>query len=310
MAKEKLKNGILFTADMHLRDTVPPCRTDDFMQAQWDKVREVAEIVKKENLYWVDAGDIFHVARPSYRLVNEFIERLRTWGVGIDLAILGNHDMPAHNPDRKNMDDTAWYTLLASGLIKSWRYGQDGFILNCAFGNVLIDPVDYGQVPCHQCEDEDTHKYVCVLHDMVFENDMAAIPGIDNYWTPEKLHKIFGGDFDYFVCGHNHKSWQKGNVFNVGSLTRQTADMEGHKPSVVILNANGMERRYLKYSQGVVSRAHLDKQEAQENQISSFVESLENNEEISLSFEGNVQIVMNKVKPEKGVEIKVRGAME
>lgn len=309
MAKGKLKSGILFTADMHLRDTVPPCRTDDFMQAQWDKVREVADIVKKENLYWVDAGDIFHTARPGYRLVNNFIERLRTWGVGIDLAIMGNHDMPGHNPDRKNMDDTAWYNLLASGIIRNWRYGQDGFILNCDFGNVLIDPVDYGASPCHQTEDEEISKYVCVIHDMVFRDSKSAIPGVGDYWTANQLLYQFP-DFDYFICGHNHKSWRNGKVINVGCLTRQTADMEEHEPSVVVLNGEGCERRYLEYEQGVVSRAHIDKQEAQENQISSFVESLENNQEVSLSFEGNVQIVLNKTKPEKGVELKVRGAME
>lgn len=315
MASEKPKHGILFTADMHLRDDVPVCRTDDFMTEQWRKLRQIAELVKSRNLYWVDCGDIFHKARPSYRLVNNLTERLHYWQVAIDYAITGNHDMPGHNSQAVNMEDTAWYNLLSSGKIKNWAYGGNGLPLPCNFGNVVVYGANYGkkledELPHMRHDDEDENINICILHDMVFKDKNHVNPNVGDYWLASQLPFTMGLGYSYFVCGHNHQSWKFANVYNVGCLTRQTADMTDHIPSVVILTKDGMERVTLAHKENVVSRAHIDKEQANEEQISSFVQSLENNQEVSLSFERNVQVIINTTKPVKSVEVKIREAME
>ena len=60
----------------------------------------------------------------------------------------------------------------------------------------------------------------------------------------------------------------------------------------------------------VVSREHLVKKEQKEEQLSAFVQSLQDVGEVSLSFEDNVETVMRENKPDKPVKDKVREAME
>lgn len=301
-----MKNGILFTADLHLRDDTPTCRIDDFQKTQWDKLRQIAEIVRKQKLHWVDCGDIFHKARPSYRLVNEFINRLREWGVCIDAGICGNHDMPTHSFGQ--LDDSAYGTLLASGVIKQWLWGRPASfeVKNKKF---CVWGVNYTE-KCYAPNMYGEYTNVLVMHDMFFKDSDNAIPNVEGFYADEFVEK-WRSCYSYIFTGHNHKTFYHDTLYNIGCMTRQSADMAKHKPCVCILDYMGVTTRYLLgINKNAVSQAHLDKQAAHEDQISSFVESLENIEDTSLSFERNVQTVISKVKPENEVKQKVQGAME
>lgn len=307
-----MKKGILVTADMHLRDTVPTCRNaDEFFEAQWNKLREISEIVKQKNLYWVDCGDIFHKARPSYKLVSDVINRLKDWGTPIDAAIYGNHDMPAHN--HKNMDDSAFGVLCASGTIKNWIFGK-GLHLPCENCDYLVWGMNYGE-SCYSPNIYKNMVNVLLAHDMFFKDKNSFIPNVDGIDASEFVDE-WSGCYPLMFAGHNHQSFtitkKRYQFYNVGTMLRESADLADHNPSICIIHSpTDVERRYLRCAKpNVVSRKHIEKQEETEDQIASFVQSLEKNEDISLSFEGNVQIVINTVKPNNAVKIKVQGAME
>lgn len=306
------KKGILFTADLHLRDTVPTCRTDDFENAQWRKLQEIIEIVRKEKLYWVDCGDIFHKAQPSFRLVNRFIDYMKMAKVQIDAAICGNHDLPSHNFGQ--LDNSAFGTLLASKIINKWLHGPC-VELPTDYKIFTLYGVNWTEMPYSpDCAINVLgYRNIMVMHNMFFPNKHDTIPNVDGFYADEFID-TWGDEYQYIFTGHNHKSFSistdKCELHNIGCVTRQTADMAGHRPCVCILCNNGVQIRYLHANVDAVSQAHIDKQQAQENQISSFVKSLENIEDTSLSFERNVQTVINKVKPENEVRQKVQGAME
>lgn len=304
-----MKNGILFTADMHLRDDTPVCRTDDFQKAQWDKLQAIITLVKRKNLYWVDCGDIFHKARPGYKLLNRFMDTLIRQNVCIDTAICGNHDMPAHSLGQ--IDDSAFGTLLSAKLIKTWLYGRP-VVLPIGEINYVLWGVNYTEKPYEPDPAEDGFCNVMVMHDMMFLNKKDAIPNVEGYYANTFVKEW--DHYQYIFTGHNHKTftYQNDNTYlcNVGCLTRQTADMADHRPTVAVLYADHVAQFTLPYSDDVVTREHIDKKQKREDEIAAFVETLGKTEEVSLSFTGNVQLIVNKVKPSDTVKQKIQGAME
>ena len=53
---------IILTADWHIREKPPICRTDDFESALWRKIDFISELSEKYNSPVIIAGDLFHSA--------------------------------------------------------------------------------------------------------------------------------------------------------------------------------------------------------------------------------------------------------
>lgn len=304
--------GLLFTADIHLRPDVPVCRTDDFLKVQWQKFDQVQKYIELNQLAWVDAGDIFHKAQLPLVFVNQVLENMRE---RIVAGVMGNHDLPSHNIGR--VGESAWGTLWASAYLEQVagsepvhiKIGSDHFPKERA--DVDIYGVSYGEeIP--QPYNDDVFK-VLVMHDMVYASKNDIIPNAPGSLAKKLLRD--NKEYDLIVTGHNHQSFMvelNGRfLVNVGSMTRQTADQTDHKPRVVEWRPGwGLKWYELDYKDGVISREHIEKQEQKDEELNAFVASLQDVEEVSLSFEENVETVIRESKPEKPVEDKVREAME
>ena len=95
MPQKHLK--ILYTTDLHLRDTTPSCRTEAFFEGQFIKLQELVSIVGKEEIdLWVNGGDMFDTYNPSYEVLNRFIGVLRAIGKPM-YTICGSHDLIGYN---------------------------------------------------------------------------------------------------------------------------------------------------------------------------------------------------------------------
>ena len=55
----------IITADLHLRDTIPVCRVDNYLEAQNKKLAFIKDSVLKNNCPLIVAGDVFHKAKSS-----------------------------------------------------------------------------------------------------------------------------------------------------------------------------------------------------------------------------------------------------
>ena len=56
----------IITADIHLRETSPQCRTDDYWKAQEDKIEFLKELQHKHHdCPILDGGDLFDQWKPS-----------------------------------------------------------------------------------------------------------------------------------------------------------------------------------------------------------------------------------------------------
>lgn len=296
---------LLFTADIHLRSSNPKCRTDDFISAQWDKIQQVIDLCRSKRAIWIDAGDLFHNARPSLSLISDSLNILSECEI---YTIPGNHDLPAHNI--KLLNDSAIGVLHNAGIVHFLSEQPTEFIVNKIKIHVYGCP--YGaEIPTPIKKSSTTLKNVLVMHEMFYESRKDVIPNAPGQLAARMLKKY--EVFDLMVTGHNHRSFQRENgqrhFVNVGCLTRQAADYDNHSPRVLLYNGNDIEFISLKYAKNVISREHIEISQKKEEEISAFVQQLQHIEDIALSFEHNVETVIKNTKPDQKTTEKIWEAM-
>lgn len=291
---KKFSPDLILSGDWHLRDTVPKCRTDDFWEAQWDKVKQIFELQEEFNCPIILSGDLFHHWKTSPYLINKVIQEFPQWGVYDDLdfkriySIIGNHDMPNHN--KEFMEKSGLYTLFETGVIDYLdSQGDWGFTKKEANMIPIVMPKLNTQIK--------------ILHIMTYKGK-SPWPGC----TDPECNELFDWfpDADLIVTGHNHKSFtaKKGKqlLVNPGSLTRQTADQIDYKPCVFLYDSkqHKLKKHYLDIKENVISREHLNVVKAKENRINAFIEKLKHGWDAGLSFEENIErgIKENKI-PER-----------
>ena len=105
----------LITGDFHLKLNNPQHRKDGFYLSQLEKVKFILELAKKEKCKGIlQPGDFFDTPRPSYFLVQLYINLFKQYNIPI-YTIFGQHDLYLHSEDSKNK--TALKVMEASGVI-------------------------------------------------------------------------------------------------------------------------------------------------------------------------------------------------
>lgn len=261
----------ILTGDWHLRETQPIARTDDFWEAQWDKVQQIKELQEKYDCPVWMAGDLFHHWKPSPYLLTETISRLPARMN----VVAGNHDLPQHNMDL--LHKSGLQTLVKAGavtLLEGTHWGEEPF-----HGTFLIPSVTHDKV-------------IAVWHVMTYVGEKPW-PGCTDLNARQILEKY--PQFALILTGHNHKTFVKeidGRLLvNPGSLTRQTTDQINHKPCVFLWYAedNTVKQVFLKIKPGVISREHLERAEKRDARITAFVERLTGSWKSTVSFEDNLE---------------------
>ena len=102
----------ILTADIHLRDDIPVCRTDDFILTQAKKLDFISALQKQHSCPVLMAGDIFHKWKASPYLLAFAIEHFPKNSI----AIAGQHDLPQHN--FSNFDKSGLHVLEKAEIVK------------------------------------------------------------------------------------------------------------------------------------------------------------------------------------------------
>ena len=269
--KNNPQPSAILTADWHLRDDVPVCRTDDFWTAQWTKVEEIRRIQMAFDIPVIHAGDLFHRWKPSPHLLSVTIHNLpeQFW------TIYGQHDLPQHNLELAHK--CGINVLLAAEKLN------------------LLKGYHWGEAP-----DQDNLRYswrwyqdrkMAVWHHLTYQT--KPFPDATGGMAKGILKKY--PQFDIIVTGDNHKtfveSYEGRLLVNPGSLTRQTADQINHRPCVYLYYAetNTVEQVLLNYEDKVISREHIEKETSRDNRIEAFISRLETDWEAEMSFEENLK---------------------
>ena len=266
----KTPNAIL-TADWHLRDDIPACRTDNFEPAQWRKVKFISDLQETYNCPILHAGDLFDHWKPSPNLLSKAIEFLPKRFY----TIFGNHDLPQHN------------------LELAYKCGIN--VLEKAGKLEIMDDVHWNQLPRNMssiCIGNKTHRTL-IWHVMTYQGK-KPFPGCTDSPAGGLLRKY--PEYDLIVTGHNHQSftetYQNRLLVNPGSITRQESDQASFQPKVYLYFAdtNTVQAVDIPIEKGVVSKPeNTQKIEERNKRISAFIEKLNTNWDSTIGFEKNME---------------------
>jgi DNA repair exonuclease SbcCD nuclease subunit len=286
------KADAILTADLHFRDDVPKCRTDDFHETMKRKMRFITDLAYEHQCPVFVAGDIFHKWKPSPWLLSFVLEN---WDAET-FAVLGQHDLPQHNAALWAKSGAR--VLSVSGF--SWNViGPEGVAIPEGFLNGFWweQPIE-DRVSTKQRTMTLLHKYVCPDAKPHWAGDEAL-------HVDEVLDKLSSSDL--IVTGDNHAPFvhRRGNqlLVNPGSLMRQTADQMNHTPQVYLWYAeeNDVVAEYLPIDEQAVTRDHIDEVEQRSERLGSFVSRLDREFEVGLSFRRNLREFLSREKIKKAV---------
>ena len=154
---------------------------------------------------------------------------------------------------------------------------------------------------------------IAITHQMIIENK-PLWPGQEALKGHQVLKKF--PEYQLILSGDNHNAFvaeYKGRkLVNPGSMMRAFADQENHKPRVYLwwAETNEIEAVYLPIEQGVISRTHIEVAQDRKNRNKAFIERINEDVEIALSYENNLENYFNKYRTEKKVKEKTWGAVE
>jgi len=295
-----MKPSAILTADWHIREDTPTCRTDDFFAAQIKKIEFILALSEKHNCPILIAGDLFHKAKSSPFLESTLMLLLRAYPSKNFyskrlLVIPGQHDLPNHNFDL--IHKSSFGVMIASQMIdhldsekpvKSSKFILTGF----SYGSKIK--------PCREASRrlKNDFRSIALAHFLVTESSPKGKSKVLRDFagaTSAKTVLKNNPDYDLIVTGDNHKSfsesYQDRLLVNPGNITRQAADQIDHKPRVALWYAktNEIEWVEIPIKKDSVTADHLEEQNERDSRLSSFVEKLNDGYEIGLSFERNLK---------------------
>ncbi len=298
-----MKVDAILTADLHLRDSIPVARTDDFLAAQIKKVKFIQELSKKYKCPTFIAGDIFDKAKSS-----PYVESLTLLYLPDNAIVIpGNHCMPSHNIN--NLGESSLGVLEAAKKVIVLYGANNEYIDENNFPNIRIAGFPFGDEV--KSIDKEGFK-IALVHQMIHK-DKAIHKSIKSTSGQTLLDKT---NFDLIVCGDNHQPFtvkHKGRLLvNCGSLMRTTAGQIDYEPVVWLWNKENNEVQPVKIpiEKGVISREHIDKKEKEDVRINAFVKGLNTDYEIERYFEKNLESYFKKNKTRTGVKKEIYESME
>lgn len=289
----------LITSDIEIRDYAPACRTDDFAAALCRKLDWIRALQKELDYPPIlDGGDLFdkrYRSHPSYAVLQIAQDHLPSRIV----TVPGNHDLPGHALE--NYDRSAMAILDRIG-------GR--ITVASPERPVRIDQMDVWGFPYRlpakppDIEVEEGRFAVALVHAMVIQGK-GPYPGAEKEASQARsLLRLFRS-FDLVVCGHNHQSFveeHKGRfLVNPGSLMRADSHQADYHPRIFAWYAERRELRPIPvpHEPGVVSRAHLSREEARDERLEAFLAKLseDGGKDRPVSFEQNLRELLAKAEP-------------
>lgn len=296
-----MKPSALIISDLHARDDIPLCRTDDFMSVFFEKCRIIKSICEKYNIPLLIAGDIFDKAKPSPGLIKLVLDNLPNF-----IAIPGNHDIPNHNMDL--YDKSGLAVLEASGkcivanknqlrIINPGQYwdGQNDWVVAAfPYGLDITKP---RRVPKNK-------RIICMTHQMVIrEDDQTFGKNFTQNIDLLKAHPYY----DLIASGDNHRCFTKEYngklLINQGGISRQTADRKEHQPVLFLwyCENNSFEEIPIPIIIDSVSVKHIDEKNVKESIANDYIDNIKNSKHIGIDFIKNMKDHLNINDVEKNV---------
>ncbi|MCP4475369.1 MAG: hypothetical protein GY821_12555 [Gammaproteobacteria bacterium] len=306
------KPTAILTADWHIRSDRPVCRTDDYIEAQEKKIKFIFELSNRHGkLPILIAGDIGHkpvwgdsLIKRTLHLFNKSI-----YDRGDVFIVAGQHDLLNHNLN--NLYEKALGILHQEEILTILTQQRsspenctkllwwDGVPNTHCQNQVFVFGFPYGTLITKNTLPtltwvRSSDKKIALTHQMVIKSQRNKLWPNQKADDGVKLLKKYPC-FDLIVTGDNHQTFtveHEGRLLiNPGSLMRMTANQIDHKPSVFLWyeKKNEVEQIFLPIEKNVVDRSHIEINEQRDKRIEAYVTRLKDVEEISFSYEDNLE---------------------
>ena len=304
--KERGPADAILVSDLHLTDSTPVSRTDDYMEAQKHKLQFLKSLSQENNNCPIlCAGDVFDHWKASPWLCSFAFRYLPKPFI----AIPGQHDLPEHSLkqwSRSALPLLSFFdeTMIISSEIEGWENTGRLLILGKPYGTLK----DFGPDRIPNFPYLPAYRKVLILHELVWKGRRPSWDKGKGSWTDKELLNKFGEHFDLILTGDNHEGFvtRKGNclLVNPGSVMRRTADQANYQPRCYLYYAveNDVEPVYFPIAMGVHTREHIDRRKERDERIAAYIERMKINWEIGLSFKKNLESYLE----ENSVPQKVR----
>ena len=296
----------VLTADLHLRETVPGKRSDDYRAAQNRKFQFILEICKKHKAVLLVAGDFGNKPEWPNILLSRTIKQIKESGVVI-ISTFGQHDLPFHNLEK--WEESGLSVLVNTGVVRAAPF-QNYFF----FGDTVVSCCPYGVEPKGdrpELRKRGIRTSILVMHKMVIKEPL---------WPGQKAHKahriLKKHNYNLILTGDNHKGFTEthGDRFlvNPGSMMRMTSDQRGARPRTYIYDTDTrtLERVNLPIERNVFKRERINKDDKQKERVAKFIKQLKKHKRITESFIQNVKNWLQTYPQGKRVKKKIWEAIE
>lgn len=231
---------ILYITDTHLTAKNPASRLDVYETVTYEKLNEIGEIIKRNNVDLVlHGGDMFHSPKVSLRYTGKIAEIIKSWGVPT-VVVIGNHDLYGYNISTIDqttlglLSKTKVVELLYRGKYKEYDINGLKLIIE---GQHYYKDIDTGTFDDYGINNKGDYN-ILATHSMLL--DRPFYPGI-----PHTLIKDVKTDADLVLAGHYHDGWKEttiGNTtfLNPGSTIRVESSRED-MPKVLLLEFNNVD---------------------------------------------------------------------
>lgn len=294
----------ILTADLHLRESIPACRTDDYLQAMKTKLEWLSGKSEEYDATVIVAGDLFdHWKATPFLICFAFRylpKRL--------ICVAGQHDLPQHSLEQ--MDKSAFGVLLEADRLR----GKENHTICTANDYWHCFLFHWGQ---EIAETEFDERNVAIAHQMVWHHT-KPYPDVDPQSEALRVLRSHPG-YQLIVTGDNHQSFavksQGRLLINPGSMMRMRADQADYKPRIYLWHGgDDYSTEDFPIEPGVVVRDHIERKEEREQRITAFVSRLVGIGEVGLSFRDNLTKFMRvnhtRLAVKKLVETSLEGVPE
>ena len=222
---------IVALSDIHLRETPPSKRIDNYIDALCHKLNQLLDYLKrlresnKDKIVLAIGGDVFDSCRASNALKSLSINLFGKMYEHLDeiVAVAGQHDMRWHSTDLSNTPINVLHSSRVLTIL-----GKEPLIITDNNKPFHFYGSSYGEeIPLPS-----SNNNILLIHQMISPRDHWN--GQVNFTLCNALLKSVN-KYDLIISGDNHQTFNyKNRILNSGSLMRSKIDQIDHQPGFFV----------------------------------------------------------------------------
>jgi DNA repair protein SbcC/Rad50 len=284
----------LYVTDTHLTGKGPSSRTDNYVNAIFEKLEELKQVIVDENIEAVfHGGDLFDKPIVSLQLTGQVANFIKSTGIPW-YVVPGNHDLFGYNI--KSLPQTSLGLLSKAGVVSILDRQYGSAVFSNFYGETIsFEGQEYHMDIDHRDPKQDywvegkSDVNILIPHSMLL--DKEYFPDV-SYTNTKDLKDATNADL--ILVGHNHDGYKRHSIhhasgdithiFNPGSMTRDEGSKGNltRRPQYVIIDfPNAQSWSYQAYEfqcaaegKNIFDRSHITSKQTKDRYLQNFEKKL------------------------------------